>query len=69
MFHVINSWLARQVHRYRNWRLSRELAAALEANGWRVRRVALGMYRFRDPRFDALQPPADATTSDVRGWS
>jgi hypothetical protein len=51
MFHAINTWLARQARRARDYRLARDNQIAT-ANGWQVQRIAGGTYRYRDPRFD-----------------
>ena len=56
MFHATSGVLARMAQRIRGKRLIREQRIAA-VNGWQVRRVAAGTYRFRDRRFDHLTAP------------
>lgn len=52
MFHAINAWLVCQARRARDARLARDRQITA-ATGWRVERVARGVYRsYRDPGFD-----------------
>jgi hypothetical protein len=48
MFHATSGVLARLAQRSRDKRLIKEQHIAA-VNGWQVRRVAAGTYRFRDP--------------------
>jgi hypothetical protein len=64
MFHATSGMLARLAHRSRDKRLTREQHIAA-VNGWQVRRVAAGTYRYRDPRFDHLTAP-QATRAPAR---
>jgi len=59
MFHATSARLARLAQRIRDRRLLREQHVAA-VNGWQVRRVAAGTYRFRDPRVDRLRSRQDS---------
>ena len=50
MFHAINHWLTRLLRQVFEFRVARDQAFAA-AQGWEARRVKLGTWQYRDPRF------------------
>jgi hypothetical protein len=67
MFHAISAALARLVRRIADRQaLPFEYAAW---HGWETRRVGVGTYRFRDPRFGQLAAARAAHAPAVRTWA
>jgi hypothetical protein len=62
MFHAISAYLHRQARRI-SARQSRPREIAAQ-HGWQARRVGLGTWEYRDPRFDTRTP---ARPAPVRG--
>lgn len=69
MFYAIGRHFGRQVRNLQDADALRAQRIA-DANGWQVRRVAPGTWRYRDPRFDGLPAAAyghpDGRGDDVR---
>jgi hypothetical protein len=67
MFHGISAALARLVRRIADRRaLPFEYAAW---HGWETRRVGVGTYQFRDPRFGQLATARTAHAPSGRTWA